>query len=1067
MKKITINAIRTLKASKVFAIMVFLMYTGSLLAQTVTDVFPTRVTTNSVVTIIGSGFTSSTSITMSGISINNSSITLISATEMSFEVSSSINVDRTRSLNVAGVPSGFSLDYIAPTDKVLLNGPTSNVTKITEIFTTYNGFWRSSEYKNNPGDRNNWPNDSHDLLAFTYADVTYSTGVNDNLLSQNGIVFSPQLFFAYTTDGVSGKTQPDNYLATGDLVDGEVDEGIEITSPAILGSKVYDVIVDGVNGLDLGTGITNFNATDDVQFFSAGGNLGAVDDVVPDFLVTQIANAGGTDIYYYADAAGNVVGRPIKINIVQENETDGDALLAEWRLDLYGFPNGINYGLATPSSRAFTANEKRPIRMVAFRMEEFDINATNVLEINNINLVAGGTSDIAFLAYNRGSFDIKTPIFSQFPVSRFVCGLPSDSEITFVSTGVVSGGSTGDPQETIAYQWYKYNTAIPGATSSSYALTGTIQSSDLASYKVRISNTFGAVTAAVTLSEGGTPTFWDGTDWVLPPTYVAAGITVTDKERDLVFSEDYTQDSGVLEGCNCTVPSGSNVTISPGATLKLVRDVIVENDGSLTIENDASLIQTKNHSENSNTGAIVMERELASAITDDFIFWSAPVELFDVAAITNPNAAQAFIYDVSAINTDGTAGDFISASGVMLDAKGYSVQVPNEFVPSGFTASFEGKAANGTINIDVFKSPSPTEPVEELRHWNLIGNPYPSAINVEEFLTENTALEGNVRFWSNGNTGNTALAGAFYTGVAYNYGDQYVTYNRTGSTPDMFGGNIASGQGFFVQVDESAGPTSSVAFNNTMRFDAAEIAYDNSQFIETNQSSSVASNPNNQLVWLSLVDTNDAASVALVGYVSGATNGNDRMYDAFSDGGALRIYSILGGSKMAIQGRALPFNAEDVVPLGMDLPSSGSYTIGIDQLQGNIFDQTQGIFLEDTSLNVVHDLRAQPYSFIGLEGGSLGRFVLRYNEPLAVDEDELDISGVLAFIKGNQLNIQSSSTIKDVAVYDLTGKQVMHYTPDGNDTTFTAPFNFAKGVYLAVIGVGDQNPMEVTRKVMN
>lgn len=1067
MKKITINLSKMFNASKTYAFLVFLICSGSLLAQTITNAFPTQVTTNSLVTILGSGFTDMTGISVVGISIDNSSVTLISPTEMSFEVNHVVSSDITGNIIAGGITSSFSLDYIAPTLKILKNGPTSNVTKITEIFTTYNGFWRSSEFQNNPTDRNTWPNDSHDLLAFTYDSVTYSTGVDDQLLEDNGIAFSPQLFFAYTTDGVSGTTQPANFLAFGDLVDGEVGEGAEITSSNILGTTVYDVIVDGVNGLDLGTGITNFNATDDVGFFSAGGNLGAVNDIVPDFLITQIARAGGTDVYYYADADKNVVGRPVRITIEEDTENIGDALLSNWRLDLYNFPNGINYGLATPATRALGANESRPLRMVAFRMEEFGIDATNVLDINNINLVAGGTSDLAFLAYNRESFDIKTPIFTQFPVPRFVCQVPSSTDITFVSTAILSGESTGDPDETLSYQWFKFNTPISGATSSSYTLTDDIQPSDLATYKVRVSNGFGAVTASVTLSQGGTPTFWNGTEWTLPPSYVAAGITVTDQDRKLVFSENYTQASGVLEGCDCSVPAGSNVVFSEGTSLKLFTNLNVQDGGNFKLEDSATLIQTKNQSENANTGTSVMEREVSSAMTEDFLFWSSPVDEFDLSDITAPFASTASQFDVSAINGEGTAGDYIVTSGTMNEGQGYIVEVPNDFVPTGFTASFEGKPGSGQITIDAFKSPSANEPAEELRHWNLIGNPYPSAVNVEEFLTENTALEGNVRFWSNGNTGNTAIAGAFYSGVAYTYGDQYVTYNRTGSTPDMFGGNIASGQGFFVQVDESAGPTSNVAFNNTMRFDAAEIAYDNSQFIETNQSSSVASNPNNQLVWLSLVDTNDVASVALVGYVSGATNGNDRMYDAFSDGGALRIYSILGSSKMAIQGRALPFNAEDVVPLGIDLPSSGSYTIGIDQLQGNIFNPTQGIFLEDTALDVVHDLRAQPYSFVGLEGSSLGRFVLRYNEPLSVDEPELEISGVLAFIKDNQLNIQSSSTIKDVAVYDLTGKQVMHYTPDGNDTTFTAPFNFAKGMYLTVIGVGDQNPMEVTRKVMN
>jgi hypothetical protein len=251
-----------------------------------------------------------------------------------------------------------------------------------------------------------------------------------------------------------------------------------------------------------------------------------------------------------------------------------------------------------------------------------------------------------------------------------------------------------------------------------------------------------------------------------------------------------------------------------------------------------------------------------------------------------------------------------------------------------------------------------------------------------------------------------------------------------------------------------------------MRFDDNEIAYDNSQFIETNQSSSVPASPNNQLVWLSLVDDADVSSVALVGYVGGATNGKDRHYDAFSDGGALRLYSTVESSKMAIQGRALPFDDEDLVPLGIDLPATGLYSIGIDQLKGNIFGGSQGIYLEDTLLEVVHDLRTQPYSFNGSEGATLDRFILRYT-PGELSVPEFDRKDTFVFIKDQQLNVRSASIIKEVTVYDLTGKQIVLYTPNNDDTRFTAPFDFSRGMYLTVIRLSDGNEIEVTRKLIN
>ncbi|MGY0393247.1 T9SS type A sorting domain-containing protein [Bizionia sp. KMM 8389] len=1058
--KITIKSLLLNKSLKPLLVLALVFVTGDFFAQVTTDVFPSRITNGSTVSIVGTDFTESTSISISGISVSNR--VFVSPTEMTFKISHSGGADVVGNLTVGGVATGLTVEYVAPTPKVLENGPTSNVTKVTEIFTTYNGFWRSSQWKADPSNLSLWPNTGHDLLAFTYDGVTYSTGVDDAVLTANGVSFDSQLFYAYTTNGVDGTTQSNNYLAMADLIDGEVNEGVAVTSPNVASMTIYDAIIDGVNGLNIGTGVTNFNQTSDVSFYSAGGQVGSVDDNMPDFLISQIASGGSTDLYYYADFVGNVVGRPIKITIAEQSDDAGDALLARWRLDLYRFDNGINYGLATPTERAFSSNETRPLRMVAFRMDEFEITSSNVTEINNINMVAGGTADLAFLAYNRGSFDIKTPVFDQFPVSRFVCKVPGTSDITFTATGVVSGGATGNPLETLSYQWYKYNTMIPGETNSTYTISGGVEEDDLAAYKVRITNGFGAVVASANLVQGGTPTFWDGSTWQLPPSYIAAGITVDDEDRNLVFSQNYNQ-SGVLEGCDCLVPSGSNVTIPSGSTLKLFKNVVVESGASLTLEDGASLIQTEAVTLNANVGSIIVEREATGLNSNDFVVWSSPVNGFDVSGITVPYVTSVFQYDINSINTNGTAGNYVAASGDMNMGEGYSVGVPDEFVATGFTAAFQGTPRNGAIDVEVYKSPTTAQPELENRNWNLIGNPYPSAINVDEFLANNLDLEGNVRLWSQGIPNTNIASTPFYAGVEYNYGDQYVTYNRTGSTPDVFDGNIASGQGFFVQVSESSPATSIVSFENSLRFDDAENAYDNSNFLSTSDASTV-NNGDKNLVWLSLVDASNTSSVALIGYVAGATNGVDRLYDAMSDGNEMSIYSTVSNTKMAIQGRSLPFDETDLVPLGIDIPADGAYTIGIDHLNGDVFvNQGTGIYLEDTVMGVVHDLRVQPYSFTGTSGTSLDRFILRYTAPLSVDTFQQNDTFV--FVNNNELQVKSSTGIKSVSVYDITGKQVVAYSVSGNNTRFTAPFNFYKGVYLSKIEL--TNGLVVTKKLIN
>ncbi|MFB9051939.1 hypothetical protein ACFFVB_02495 [Formosa undariae] len=1057
--KIKITQFQIIKLFKNMLFALFFMASiQGVIGQNVTGVFPTRITTNSTVTIIGSGFTSTTTISIPGISIVSGSKILVSGTEMTFSISASGNNDISGVLQVGGLATGFSLDYISPIHKILENGESSNVKKVTEIFTTYNGFWRSSQWKSDPTNIEQMPNTSHDLLAFTYNGVTYSTGVDDALLSANGVVFNSQLFYAYSTNGLDGVTYNNNYLAMADMIDGELNEGTEITSPEILDANIYEVLIDGVNGLDLGTGVTNFNQLADVEFYSSGGQLGALDDKAPDFLITQIAQAGSTDVYYYTDNFGNVVGRPIKLTIRENDDPEGDALLAYWRLDLYTFVPGINYGLAVPKERALTSNEVRPIRMAAFTFEDFQINEANVADINNINMVAGGTADLAFLAYNRGSFNIKTPVFNTYPVSKYVCEVPSTDAVTFTGTAEVSGGNTGTPEEAITFQWYKFNEIIPGATSNSYTIPGDIGMSSFGTYKLKATNSFGSVIVPTKLIQGGIPVYWDGTKWSFPPSFANTGITVKPEDRRFVFSSDYNEVADLV-GCDCLVPFGSDATIPSGSVLKLIGNVTVETGGSLTFEDSSSLIQINDVSnENTNRGNIIMQRNATG--TSDFIIWSTPVKDYNITNLSSPYTSNAYSWDVK----KGTLGDWTFTSGLMSNAVGYAVHVPSNYQTSGFTANFGGTPLNGTISVDVLKT-SDASALAELKNWNILGNPYPSAISADEFLAKNTLLNGNIRLYANNleiSNVASALSGAPYQNLVYDYNEQYISYNATGANPPQTTiGNISSGQGFYVQLAEGAAEGKAV-FTNDIRYDEDGMAYDNSHFFKTNVTAT--DNDDKQLIWLSLIDDSNASASALIGYVQGATLGKDKMYDAYSDMQSLDLYTTVEDSKMVIQGRPLPFSDSDFIPLGANLPADGSYKIAIGDLKGSEFmDNARGIYLEDTYLNLEHDLRSSPYEFSGEQGDIKDRFILRFEQTLSIDDTVA--SSTYVNIINDVLNVKSLKNIKAVNVFDISGKKVISFKPNGQSNQLSESFKFSKGIYLTSVVL--EGNVVVTKKVIN
>ncbi len=1068
-------------------------------SQTVDDIFPTRVTTKSIVSIIGYDFDEAAraSISVSGVNITDR--TLVSTTEMTFEISDTSTSDKlNRAISIAATISfgvDTTLDYIAPSQRTLAN--TSSFF-VEEIYTNWDQnndgikFWRSNDWVSSPTNNSTWPNAKHELLGFKmYNGDVFSTGI----ISKTDLeAFLPLItpsnirdtrFKAYSTNGVQGKTNSAHYILAGDLIDELVGSAENATNndltslTDIAGTTIFDVIIDGQNGLELSTGISNFNNDTSVKFFSGNGNPGIIGDDEPDLLITQIAQAGGSDIYFYADERDNVVGTPIRLSINNTNTTR----LAEWRLDLYSFPGNQPFVSTNPNKRGFTNNdnEHRPIRMIAFKLEDFDINDDflsrgdpddlpyYIEEVNNINMVAGGTADTAFLAYNAATFEIKSPVADPL-LSKFVCRTDGNSNITFTVTAGVDDGSGGittpAPGDELSYEWSKFNIPAPPMNEDPSYIVNNVTASELATYKVKISNSNGTIVLPVVLGEGGTPTFWNGSAWTSP-----FG-SVPDKDRNLVFSSSYSEATALVEGCDCIVASGSNVVIPSDAILVLYDFIRVHPEilatpdnsyvpaGTFTLMDDASLVQTKPVTTNINDGPILMHRDASDLHDLDYVYWSSPVEDFD---LSNIPGNRTFEWLTNASNPiPDSEGNWSTATGIMAPGKGYIKRVPSA---TTITTDFLGRPNNGVVTTSIVTTTAPSSN-PSFNNWNLIGNPYPSAINAVDFLMTNPNVDGFVDIW----THHEALSSTqnpgdspFYENYAYNYSDQYLTHNAMGTTPPpssgvTFNGNIAAGQAFFVQANTSG----EVTFTNALRH-SAEIGYDNTDFFRSNNATT-KNNSEKQSIWLSLVKDDDQATTMLLGYAEGATNQKDRMFDAGTNGSDFSIYSLIEEGKMRIQGRSLPFVENDIVPLGVKLDQNGVYEIAIDRLEGSVFDdEEQAIYLEDTYTNLTHDLRQSPYTFTGNEGELNNRFLLRYtNETLSTEENS--VTKTFVFVNINLLNVKSSKQINTVDVFDLNGKRIIRHYAMGQ-TALKTDFIYASGVYLVSVLFNDGTMLN--KKVIN
>ena len=177
-------------------------------------------------------------------------------------------------------------------------------------------------------------------------------------------------------------------------------------------------------------------------------------------------------------------------------------------------------------------------------------------------------------------------------------------------------------------------------------------------------------------------------------------------------------------------------------------------------------------------------------------------------------------------------------------------------------------------------------------------------------------------------------------------------------------------------------------------------------------------------MWIDLISPVNTNRI-LVGYVPEATNGLDRMFDAFTDyKPSQNFYSLVNDEPQIIQGKALPFVNSDIVPIGFKTAGSGNHTIAIATTDGLFANNGQTIYLEDKLLDIVHNLSLNPYTFTATAGIHNNRFVIRYTDrALNINDFDLVEDHVAIFATSNGIKINSLvSNINQYKVYNVLGQ---------------------------------------------
>jgi hypothetical protein len=178
---------------------------------------------------------------------------------------------------------------------------------------------------------------------------------------------------------------------------------------------------------------------------------------------------------------------------------------------------------------------------------------------------------------------------------------------------------------------------------------------------------------------------------------------------------------------------------------------------------------------------------------------------------------------------------------------------------------------------------------------------------------------------------------------------------------------------------------------------------------------------------LGITGPNGLNQPILINYMTGATNDLDSAIDGrYINDSETAFYTLLNDEAYVIQGRALPFDNNDIVPLGFKTTQAGSYAIGLISA-GGLFTENQPIYLEDFDTGLTHDFANGAYNFNSSVGVFHNRFRLKYtNQPLNVDS--MTTTGISVWIKDQILNINNASeTLLEVILYDLMGRKIASY----------------------------------------
>lgn len=553
------------------------------------------------------------------------------------------------------------------------------------------------------------------------------------------------------------------------------------------------------------------------------------------------------------------------------------------------------------------------------------------------------------------------------------------------------------------------------------------------------------------------------THWNVPQNWSLNAVPTLDKCVTIPSGKSVVVNIPTAEAKSIRVGQGAKLTILKDQVLTVKEtftnaaaegDVIIESDGSLRQLNDIITVP--------NSGSVTARREITVKDNNQYNYLISPLIGSNLKTnIYEHQTTGVLSSSVYTLYHNEANNKFYSSTGAYIQGRSLAVKEPAaSIVPAGgkINAHFIGVPMNGPFTYTLANSGTVAT------GYNLIGNPYPSNIDLDKFYnlkSNKDKISATFYFWDNTVNTETIQWGNEYDGAAYAIFNAVAGGEGTGVVAGSLASNstagtkeptkvVKPGQGFMVR---SISPTNkTIDFSNDIRIAELGTVFfgkNGVQYAEDDR------------FYLKLTTPSGVVTQTATVYFDEGNTGFSQDDSELNGTPSDVIYTFIGERKVLINGRA-PFSDSDVIPVGSRHFAPGLYTIEIARKEG-VFATGQNIYLKDNQTGTITNLSEGAYTFMTQAGESTGRFEIVYKPGGVLATDAAVKEDVVVYRDGQDFVVRAQrDPITSVKIFDAAGRMVRRV--ETNSTVERLDFSaIINGTYILKI---DQKGKITVKKVI-